>query len=215
MKKNWVAIPALAATLIFLNGCAQKPPVNNISIDNTKENLGENNDAQYKFLYNPPAGGNPENVGKILFASDPANTSNTDYNLFSVDPDGSNKTQLTHFGKYINDPVWSPERSRIAYSAHVDEANTDKIFIMTADGSETRQLTFGEGRDKFPTWSPDGKQIAYISYRDNIPNLFVVDTHGQNAKQLTFVDGKNTVGQYPKFVCRGYSRSKRKTTHFR
>jgi len=56
-----------------------------------------------------------------------------------------------------------------------------------------RQLTFGEGRDNFPTWSPDGKQIAYISYRDKIPNLFVMDIYGKNIKQLTFVEGENTV----------------------
>jgi Tol biopolymer transport system component len=183
----------LVVSLAFLSGCANKSSTNNISSDSVQENSEEASETQYKLLYNPPAGGNPENVGKILFASDDGKTTNADYDLYTINPDGSGKTRLTHFGKYIDHPVWSPEHSRIAYSAHVDEGNTDKIFIMTADGSETRQLTFGESRDKFPTWSPDGKQIAYISYRDKIPNLFVMDIHGQNMKQLTFVEGENTV----------------------
>jgi Tol biopolymer transport system component len=195
MKKNFLPIIAAGVCLVFLAGCAQKSVIdkNDVSSEaGTQENAGDAGDAQYKLLYNPPAGGSPENIGKIVFASNPADTPNADYDLFSIDPDGSNKKQLTHFGKYINDPVWSPERSRIAYSAWA-EGNQEKIFIMTADGSESRQLTFGGFRDKFPTWSPDGKQIAYISYIDNTPNLFVMDIYGKNIKQLTFVDGKNTV----------------------
>lgn len=109
-----------------------------------------------------------------------------------MDPDGSNKVQLTTYGKWINHPVWSPEYSRIAYSATVD--GNDKIFIMTADGKVNRQLTFGDNSDdKFPTWSPDGKYLAYISYRDKIPNLFVMDIYGENIKQLTFVEGEDII----------------------
>ena len=35
--------------------------------------------------------------------------------------------------------------------------------------------------------------IAYISYIDGTPNLFVVDIYGKNQKQLTFVEGEDTV----------------------
>jgi TolB protein len=192
MKKSQLAILALGVSLVFLSGCAQKPDEKTNTAGNTQENIGNVDETQYKFLYNPPAGGSPENVGKIVFASDDGKTTNADYDLYTINPDGSEKTRLTHFGKFIDHPVWSPEHSRIAYSSNVDNKK-EKIFIMTADGKETRQLTFGDNFDKFPTWSPDGKQIAYISYRDDIPNLFVVDDHGQSQKQLTFVDGKNTV----------------------
>jgi TolB protein len=187
MKKNQLTTLILVAALILLSGCAKKPDANN------KSNGALDDDAQYKLLYNPPASGTPENVGKILFAANPGDTPNADYDLFTIGPDGSNKTKLTTFGKFINHPTWSPEHSRIAFSAHVKKGNTDKIFIMTADGSEKRQLTFGQDRDMFPTWSPDGKQIAYISYRDSVPNLFVMDTYGKNIKQLTFATGKDTV----------------------
>ena len=100
-------------------------------------------------------------------------------------------TKLPFFGDWMWHPVWSPEYSRIAYSANLGGDN--KIFIMTADGSINKQLTFGEGRDKFPTWSPDGKLIAYISYIDGTPNLSVIDIYGKNQKQLTFVEGEDTV----------------------
>jgi Tol biopolymer transport system component len=195
MKKNRLMVIAFAMSLILLSGCTKKSANDKSGSQlsgGTQKEAGNSGEAQYKLLYAPPDGGSPENIGKIVFASNPADTPNADYDLFTINPDGTGKTQLTHFGKYINDPVWSPEHSRIAYSA-LAEGNQDKIFIMTADGSETRQLTFGASRDKFPTWSPDGKQIAYISYIDGTPNLFVMDTRGQNVKQLTFATGKNTV----------------------
>jgi Tol biopolymer transport system component len=193
MKKKQLTILVLGVSLVFVSGCAIKPDTGKNKGNDAQENQGDLSDAEFKLLYNPPAGGNPENIGKIVFASDDGKTTNADYDLYTINPDGTGKTRLTTFGKFIDHPVWSPEHSRIAYSAHVDEGNTDKIFIMTADGKVAKQLTFGESRDKFPTWSPDGKQIAYISYINNIPNLFVMDTYGQNTKQLTFVTGKDTV----------------------
>ena len=188
-----LAILALVILLVVLGVYVKKLSTDKNIGGDSKENLAENSDAQYKFLYNPPVGGSPENIGKIVFASDLGETTQADYDLYVIDPDGSNKVKLTTFGKFIDHPAWSPEYSRIVYSAHVDVGNTDKIFIMTVDGKETKQLTFGDSRDKFPTWSPDGKNIAYISYRDGIPNLWVMDIHGENVKQLTFVKGQDTV----------------------
>jgi Tol biopolymer transport system component len=188
MKTKQSTFLILAMSLIFLSGCASKPDAGKNA--NSDANT-EKNETEYKQLYNPPVGGNPENIGKIVFASDPGETTTSDYELFTINPDGSNKTKLTSYGKFINHPVWSPEHSRIAYSASVNQQ--DKIFIMTADGSEKKQLTFGDSFDKFPTWSPDGKYLAYISYRNNIPNLFVMDIYGENIKQLTFVEGQDTI----------------------
>lgn len=189
MKSKKLGFFLLLAATILLSGCANK---SNDLTDNNSNKLTGDDEAQYKMLYNPPTGGSLENVGKILFASNDGKTEVADYDLYSINPDGSGKTKLTSYGKFINHPAWSPEHSRIAFSSNVDNKK-EKIFIMTADGKETRQLTFGDNFDKFPTWSPDGKYIAYISYQDNIPNLFVMDVYGKNTKQLTFVAGKDTV----------------------
>ena len=189
--KKYLTFLILIISLVFLSGCVSKPLTDKNGDNDASKKSEDNNEVEFKFLYNPPPGGNPENIGKIIFASNPGETTQADYDLFTINPDGSNKTKLTNFGKFINHPVWSPEHSRIAYSATIE--NRDKIFIMTADGSEKKQLTFGDSYDKFPTWSPDGKNIAYISYRDKVPNLFVMDIYGKNIKQLTFVEEKNSV----------------------
>ncbi len=196
MSAKKIAFIPLVMSVVLLVGCEKKlvteKSVENSSSGATTQSVQNSDESQFKFLYNPPEEGTAENVGKILFASNDGKTPNADYDLYTINPDGSNKTKLTNFGKFINHPVWSPDRSRIVYCARTDE-NRDKIFIMTADGREKRQLTFGESDDKFPTWSPDGKQIAYISYRDKVPNLFVMDDRGNNVKQLTFVSKGDTV----------------------
>ena len=197
MKLTKEAIMILAAIILIPSVCFLTvffKDENGDGISNNNETKSDpvgDNEAGYEFLYDPPAGGNPENVGKILFSSNDGKTGEADYDLYMMDPDGSNKIRLTDYGKFVNHPVWSPEHSRIAYSLNID--HRDKIFIMTADGKEKRQLTHGDSYDKFPTWSPDGKRIAYISYRNDVPNLFIVDIYGKNEKQLTFADGKSTV----------------------
>lgn len=155
------------------------------------DSVSPEDEETFEKLYNPPEGGSPENIGKIIFCSQSGETKYADYYLYTIDADGSNKTKLADFGVFMRHPAWSPEHSRIAYSALVD--GKDKIFIMTADGSENKQLTFGNSRDMFPTWSPDRNLIAYISYIDGTPNLFVIDIYGNNQKQLTFVEGEDTI----------------------
>jgi len=168
--------------------------------DSTNKNSSTINDSEFALLYNPPSGGNPENIGKIIFSSQSGKTDESgDYYLFTINPDGSNKVKIADFGEFMQHPAWSPEYSRIAYSANVD--GKDKIFIMSSDGSENKQLTFGDSYDKFPTWSPDGKYIVYVSYTHrntgNTANLFVMDIYGKNIKQLTFLEGADEYASWP------------------
>ena len=194
-------ITLIISLLMMLNACKIKEVAETkdsgqsavkSSKEDTRNNTSAENEEALEKLYNPPEVGSPENIGKIIFCSEPEETEeNGDYYLYTINPDGSDMTKLAFFGDWMWDPVWSPEYSRIAYSANLGD--TEKIFLMTADGSINKQLTFGEGRDKFPTWSPDGKLIAYIAYIDGTPNLSVIDIYGKNQKQLTFVEGENTV----------------------
>ncbi|MFA5994325.1 MAG: hypothetical protein WC823_05190, partial [Parcubacteria group bacterium] len=180
-----------ALAMIFFPGKNESGQINNKITDDNGKKLSGEDEAFYQRLYNPPTGGNPENKGKIVFSSDRGETTGADYDLYTMNSDGSGKVRLTTVEKFISHPVWSPEYSRIAYAMNVD--HRDHIFIMTADGAVSRQLTFGDSYDKFPTWSPDGQSLAYISYRNNTPNLFVMDMYGQNIRQLTFAEGGSTV----------------------
>lgn len=69
------------------------------------------------------------------------------------------------------DPSWSPDGARIAYSTKTD------VWTMDAtDGSAKVNLTAGDGGGSQPTWSPDGESIAYV--RDG--NIWKMDANGGN-----------------------------------
>jgi Tol biopolymer transport system component len=77
--------------------------------------------------------------------------------IYTVDPDGSNPTQLSG-GAGGNTPTWSPDGSLIAYGGTF-------IGVMNADGSGAHFITTlicGGCQDELsPSWSPDATRIVY------------------------------------------------------
>ena len=82
--------------------------------------------------------------GKIVFYS---NRDGGDDEIYVMDVDGSNPTQLTStFGDNF-DPAWSPDGSKIAFVSSRDGLD-DEIYVMDADGSNQPRLTDRRGPDQ-------------------------------------------------------------------
>jgi dipeptidyl aminopeptidase/acylaminoacyl peptidase len=60
---------------------------------------------------------------------------------------------------------WSPDSSRIAFSATKDadlgSGHTADIFVLNVSDKSLKKIVDTKGSDTNPVWSPDGKQIAY------------------------------------------------------
>jgi dipeptidyl aminopeptidase/acylaminoacyl peptidase len=87
--------------------------------------------------------------------------------VFTVAADGSAPAEQLTDGEFEDDnPAWSPDGARIAFSSARHE-DWDiglllDIYAVAGEGGEPEKLTATDGQCWFPSWSPDGKRIAYL-----------------------------------------------------
>jgi len=71
---------------------------------------------------------------------------------------------------------WSPNGTRIAYTADQDIDALRELYTSRWDGSENRKINIeiSPGGDFASTfnWSPDGGRIAHILYKDTVLELY-------------------------------------------
>jgi Tol biopolymer transport system component len=141
----------------------------------------------------------PGDNGRIAFASnrttgEGVNNPEGDFEIFTMNPDGTGLTQLTENAAFDFDPEWSADGQRIAFES--DRGLFSEIFVMNADGTLETQVTTNPdfSFDRSPTFSPDGERIAFESNRavgEGVDNpekdieIFVVNLDGTGLQQLT------------------------------
>ena len=111
---------------------------------------------QIAYDRTPPTGGGPD--------------------VYVMDADGSNQTQLEGWRGGDMDPSWSPTGTQIAFVSTRDGFR-QKIFVMNADGSGVTKVNDG---GFYPAWSPDGTKIAYSTH-----DVFVMNPDGSGVTNLT------------------------------
>lgn len=94
----------------------------------------------------------PPSSSKIAFNSWDGGTAG----IYVVNPDGTGLTKLTPEGLDDRGPIWSPDRSKLAFRRERVE-----LWVMSSDGSNRVRLTnrLGDGNSTY-RWSPDGSMIA-------------------------------------------------------
>src|SRR6476661_8168644 len=88
--------------------------------------------------------------------------------LWTVPRSGGQARRLTATPTVETEPHFSPDGSKIAYTATVG-GNTD-VYVMPAAGGEPTRLTYHPGADRVRGWTPDGKKVVFASARVSPPH---------------------------------------------
>ncbi len=96
--------------------------------------------------------------GRIIFTDDRAGG---DFDVFVMNPDGSGVLNLTATSAATDqDPVFSPDGTRIAYASNID--GDQDVYIANSDGTNpvnvTPSLTDPQSE---PSFSPNGQSLSY------------------------------------------------------
>jgi dipeptidyl aminopeptidase/acylaminoacyl peptidase len=96
--------------------------------------------------------------------------------IYAMAEDGTGVRRLTDHPARDEDPAWSPDGARLAFTSGRD--GNSEIYTMNADGTGLARLTTNSSSDHQPAWSPDGRTIAFVSLRTGALQIFVMNADG-------------------------------------
>lgn len=135
-----------------------------------------------------PVGG-PD--GRIYFLGQPAGGNN---DVYRVDRDGSDLTNLTNSPEGETDVQVSPDGTRIAFRRTVEENGRflRRLWVANADGSGERQVAPELDEARAPDWSPDGTSLVFVGSAGfgQMEDLYRANADGSGVENLTNTENR-------------------------
>jgi len=139
------------------------------------------NDLHYEHYYASFSA----NGDQIVFSS--SLPDHTGFNIFIMNSDGSDMTQITSGMGDFYAPALSPDGQYLVATRHINSNNY--ISLLTRDGDFIKDLnSYYDCKD--PVWSPDGQQILFAADPDKTGiQFYIMNKDGSNVRKLTDMDG--------------------------
>jgi tol-pal system beta propeller repeat protein TolB len=142
----------------------------------------------------PPAGATSPAANGLLAYADRDGPVPT---IRVVSPDGTNIRSLFPPGNADDDPAWSANGRKLAFTRTI--AGKSDIWVDdVARNGRPKQVTSDPADAKEPAWSPDNRHLVFSSTRDGNAELYILDTETLAVERLTFdpaADGQPTWSQ--------------------
>lgn len=134
----------------------------------------------------------PLTTEKIIFSSN----RDGNYEIYMMNPDGSQQERLTNHRAADFSPVCSPTGEEILFVS--DRGGKRDLYMMRADGGGERPVfrTDPAYRD-YPAWAPDGKKIAYSQRDEDTKFLSIYTARADGTSVNRVVEMEKAHGQAP------------------
>ncbi len=120
------------------------------------------------------------------------------WNLMNADGTNIRKLDVSPLSQcYFIPPIWSPDSRYIAFTSSQNPSifcqgwndnilSDTNIELYDNNSGTSRSITPDRNKGNlFPAWSPDGSQISFVSNRSGAPEIWVMNSDGENLRQLT------------------------------
>lgn len=136
-----------------------------------------------------PSRGIPRRVStpQIAFASH----RDGNWEIYLTDGEGRQQTRLTRSDPQDRFPLWSPDRSQLAFGSQVGGDHWE-LWVMNVDGSSPRALATRIVAKGIRQWSHDGKRIVFSAKVDDDVEIFSVEVASGRLTRLTNSPGEDS-----------------------
>lgn len=120
--------------------------------------------------------------GEILFQSDREGPTR----LYVLDVATAAVRRVGGAGDWMDEePSWSNDGRRIAFSSTRGQKGNLDIFVMNADGTGVTRLTDHPAAEQDPAWAPDDKSLFFTGERDGRGEIYRVWIADRRVERIT------------------------------